>query len=434
MAWLVVGLLLLVIAGGRLSDAAPTPLPPAKEAGSAASGDALEVRITPEMVRYSYTRYALYFVGTAWRAAALVLLLACGLSARIRDAAARRVRAGPLQTIAWFLLAYGAYSVLMLPLRVYAGYFLPHEYALSTQTPAGFLADLLKSTALTALIGAPVAALVVALARRSPRRWWWGMWLALIPLTVAGAYVQPLVIDPMFNRFQPLRDERLREHILELADRAGIRSSRVLEMDASRRTRGVNAYVTGIGGSARIVLWDTLLEKLEEEEVLAVMGHEIGHYVERHVHIGIGLSLAGSLLVLALAASLTDRLLRTQGRRWRLQPAEGLRDPAALPALALVLLGLNFAGAPLEAAVSRTMESRADAFALRLTEDGKAAARSFVKLADLNLSHPSPPAWIEWWMFSHPPLSRRIRAALEWEPTPGPRRAAPPAGQSPPRG
>jgi Zn-dependent protease with chaperone function len=306
------------------------------------------------------------------------------------------------------MLAYGA---LLFPLALYSSFILPHQFGLSNQSAAGWALDRLKQAAIGAAVGPLVVALLYWSIRKSPRRWWLGFWLASIPLAVAAVLLVPLVIEPLFNRFGPLRNESLRASILTLAQRAGIERSRVYEVDASKRTKAVNAYVTGLGGSARIVMWDTLLERLDEEEVLFVMAHEIGHYAERHVPIGLSLGIFGTLGVLLLSDGAARRLIKEHGGQWGVR---GLDDLASLPVLMLIVSLINFFGSPVESAISRTMESRADQFALRLTRDPEAGVASFVKLSELNLSLPSPPPLVELWMFSHPPLQKRIDAARAW--------------------
>jgi STE24 endopeptidase len=381
----------------------------AAEPGAEAESD-LMVRITPEMVRYSYTRYALYFVGTAVHAAALWWLLRSGFSARLRDLAERRGRNGLTRALIYYPLLTAAYGLITLPLAFYSSFLLPHQFGLSTQSAGGWALDRAKSWALTAGIGAGVVALLFWTLRRSPTRWWFGFWLLSIPLLVGATLLGPLVVDPLFNRFQPLANERLRERLLALAARAGIEGGRVFEVDASRRTTGVNAYVTGVGGSARIVLWDTLIERLDEDEVAFVMAHEMGHYAEGHVPLLLLTGCAGSLVLLFAVDRAGRALVARRGPAWGVR---GLDDLAALPVFLLLLLALNFVGSPVESAVSRHFETRADDFALRLTGDGRTGARAYVKLAEKNLSHPEPPAFIEYWMFSHPPLNKRIRRALD---------------------
>ncbi|HTE18474.1 MAG TPA: M48 family metallopeptidase [Armatimonadota bacterium] len=372
----------------------------------------LQVRVTPQMTRYSNTVHALYFAGTVFNALVLLLFLRSGLSARLRDLAERKGKNGLARAYIYYPLYSLLSALLHLPLRLYAGYFLPHQYGLSTQTLGGWTLDSAKSLGISAALAPPVIALLYWTLQRSPRRWWVGFWLASIPLLVFSILLAPILIDPLFNKFQPLRDERLRDRILTLARRAGIEESRVLEQDASRRTKAVNAYVTGLGGSARIVLWDTLLQRMDEEETLFVMAHEMGHYVEGHVPLLLAASIGGTLAILLLVHAGGHALLRVNGERWGVR---GLDDLAGLPAILLLVLLLNFFGSPVESAVSRTLEERADAFGLRLTGNGRAAASAFIKLSEQNLSHPSPPPFIEFWMFSHPPLQRRIEKAQAWD-------------------
>lgn len=401
-----------VVIGALVAGASPA----SARAESQAKTRVPAVRVTPEMVRYSRTRYALYFVRSAADLLLLLLLLYSGLNARLAGWASRRGRGGFGRAALYYPAFAAMFALLSLPLSFYAGYLLPHAYGLSSQSVAAWGSDRLKGLGINAALGTPVVALLYWTLRRSPRAWWLGFWLASIPLIVFATLLAPLVVDPLFNRFQPLRDPALRDRILGLAARAGIERGRVFEVDASRRTRALNAYVSGLGGSARIVLWDTMLERLEEDEILSVMAHEMGHYVEGHVPLLTCASILGSFLVLLLTDRGARWLLRRCGPAWRVRE---LGELGSFPVLLLVVYALNFAGAPVEAAVSRTFEERADRFALRITGSGRAAASAFVKLSEGNLSHPSPPPFIVFWMFSHPPLQARIDRALEWDSTRG---------------
>jgi len=397
--------------GYRQESGAKTPsLDP--NAQRLTSNAPLAVTITPEMVAYSNARYALYFASAAWSGLALLFVLRSGLSARFRDLAFRKGRNGLGRAFIYYPLFALAYGALSLPLAFYGSFVLPHRFGLSNQSLRSWLEDGLKGYLLGAGLGSPVIALLYWALERSPRRWWLGFWLASIPLLVFTILLSPLVIDPLFNRFTPLKNERLRERILELAERAGIQHGRVFEVDASRRTKAVNAYVTGLGGSARIVLWDTLLERLDEDEILFVMAHEMGHYAEKHVPALLAASIAGTLVFLIAGDWGTRRLLDRWGDQWQVT---GLDDLASLPALTLLTSALGFLASPAEAAFSRYFERRADDFGLRTTGNGRAAASGFIRLSELNLSHPEPPPFIEFWMFTHPPLNQRIENALSWE-------------------
>lgn len=403
-------LLLLLLLPGLPSVAAAPEGAVERGQGEIRRIDPDPVQVTPRMESYSNIRYALYFGREAAAAAALLLLLYLGVARRCRDWVEARLPPFWAPGVV-FLLLYFAYRLLLLPLSFYAGFLLPHQYGLATVSPGGWAADWLRGGAVAAGMILPVVLLAYHLMRSCPQRWWLRTWFFLAPMLLAGVWLTPLVIDPLFNRFSPLPEGRLSEEIRSLTGRAGIGRSRIFVVDASRRTRALNAYVTGLGGTARVVFWDNLLNRCTPEEVLATAAHEVAHYAEGHVPLLALGGAAGSLPLLWLLDLAYRRLLARRAREWGIRsPA----DPAGIPALALVLSLLLFFGAPLESAVSRYFEKRADLYALRLTGDGPAAARSFKRLAEENLAHPDPPPFVRFWLFTHPPLNERIRTALLW--------------------
>jgi STE24 endopeptidase len=373
---------------------------------------ALTPRVTPRMVRHSYTRYALYFVGTALELVILVFLLRSGASARLRDAAERRTTRFVPQALLYFAGFTVAVTLLGFPLLFYRSWWLPHQYGLSDQSLGAWLWDRAKEVVVGFALTAPLVGAAYALIRRQPRRWWVSFWLLSIPVTVLLVLVAPVLLDPIFRNYQPLRDTTLRDKILALATKAGIEGGRVYQVDMSRETKTLNAYVTGLGQTKRIVLWDTTLEKLEPDEILFIMAHEMAHYVYNHVYWGTGLSIAGSLFLFFLLDRLSRGALRRWGDDWGVRD---LGDLASLPALMAVLTLLQFFGTPAMATVSRVMERQADRFGLEITGDGRAAARAFVKLSEENLSLPHPPAFIRFWLGTHPSLGERIDMSLAWE-------------------
>jgi len=373
---------------------------------------ALTPRVTPEMVRYSYTRYALYFAGVAFELAILVLFLHTGASARWRDKAEKQISRPVLRTLVYFLGFSLAYSTLTLPLTFYSGWWLPHQYHLSDQSVPAWAWDRIKEAVIGFAITAPLVLALYALIRRQPRRWWFSFWLLSIPVTILLVLVAPVVLDPVFHKYEPLRNQELREKILALAAKAGIQGGRVYEVDMSRETKTVNAYVSGLGATKRIVLWDTMLQRMKPDEILFIMGHEMGHYVYNHVYWGVGLSIGGSLILFFLLDRTARLMLSRWGAGWGVT---GLGDLAALPALLAAVTLLQFFGTPIMGAVSRTMEAQADRFGLQITGNGHAAARAFVKLSEDNLSLPSPPPAIHYWLGTHPTLQERIDNALEWD-------------------
>ena len=309
-------------------------------------------------------------------------------------------------TIAVYAVLFLAMTYLIdLPLDYYLGYVRPHRYGLSNQTLGRWFEEGLKGLAVTAVVAALFLWVPFLLLARSPRRWWLWTGLLTLPFAVAGTIVKPIWIDPLFHEFGPMKDKALEAKILALAGRAGIEGGRVFEVDMSRDTKTVNAYVTGLFGSKRIVLWDTLLARLDERETLAVMGHEMGHYVLNHVAWGVSLATLGSLALLFLV----DRSGRGLVRRFRDRFGfDRLADVAAVPLMLLLLNVFNLAGAPVQLAVSRVMEHEADRFGLEITRTNRSAATSFVKLQHENLSNPRPGWLFVLWRASHPPIGDRI--------------------------
>jgi Zn-dependent protease with chaperone function len=232
-------------------------------------------------------------------------------------------------------------------------------------------------------------------------------------VATASVLLQPLVFDPLFNKFTPLHDASLRSDILALAARAGIPARNVYEVDMSTKTKKVNAYMTGFGSSQRIVLWDTTLQQMSRDEILFVMGHEMGHYVLHHIWKGLAWVAVGSFAVFWLTAWFARVLLARFGGRWNVHSAG---DLAAIPLLFAVLMAVNYVGEPIANAISRGVEHEADVFAIELTHDNDAGARSFLKLAAGNRSDPEPAGWVKWLLFTHPPLGERIRFALDYKP------------------
>ena len=394
--------LLLVVALVALASA---------PAGAAASRR-LEPRVTPEMLRHSRLQHTLYFVNVVYGAAVFLVLLTTGASARLRDLAERASRKKLLASAIYVALFVLAITLLEAPLTVYESYIVPHQFDLTNESLPTWLADQGKALGVDLVISAFVGALIL-LAIRRVRRWWIAAWLGSIPLILLGVLITPLVIDPLFNKFEPLRDPVLRRDLLAEAARAGIANGRVYQVDKSKQTKTMNAYVTGIGPSARIVMWDTLLAKLDHDEVLAVMGHEMGHYVMKHLWTGIAFSIAVSFFVFWLGQILYERGLARWGSRWRVRDERG--DPAALPWLLVLSTLIAFLISPVTSGFSRHLEHQADVFSLDLVHLNEPMASAFVKFAEDSKEDPRPPRFIEWWMYSHPSLGRRIDFVLAYE-------------------
>ena len=226
-------------------------------------------------------------------------------------------------------------------------------------------------------------------------------------------FITPVWIDPLFNKFSPLKDKALEAEIVALAERSGIRESRVYEVEKSADTKAVNAYVTGFMGTKRIVLWDTIIAKLDRRELLAVMGHEIGHYVLRHVLLGILFSSALTFLGLYIFYRVNGRLIDRFKARFGF---ERLTDIASWPFILLFFTVGNLALDPFILAFSRHLEHEADRFALEITRDNHADATASIKLQIENLSVPRPGLFYKLWRASHPSVGERIDFANTYKP------------------
>lgn len=386
--------------------AAPSVEPPPGEPVPVPEPDA-------KALAYYRSGNVLWWVGQAFGFAFPLVLLATGFSARMRSRAERVGRHWPF-AVAVYAVFYRVLEWLASrPLGYYAGYLRPHAYGLSNQTLAKWLRDGSIDLAVSTGVGALLAVGLYAWIRKAPRRWWLGATACLIPFLLLVFLIQPLWIAPLYNDFGPMKNQALEAKILGLAERSGIEGGRVFEVAKSVDTNAVNAYVTGFLASKRIVLWDTLLAKLEEPEVLFVMGHEMGHYVLHHVLLGI----AFYTLLAGLGLYAVHRLAPLAISRWRGRMGFArLDDVASLPLLLLLLQLGSFAVLPVALGFSRWMEHEADRFGLELTQDNRAAALAFVQLQQSNLSHPRPGPLFVWWRASHPPLGERIDFANGYRP------------------
>ena len=408
-------IVLFVLLSGNASAAWSSPVAPARAGESTplpGGSRHLDVHVTPEMIRHSRINDGLYFLDYLYGIGVLLLILGTRWSARLRDLAYRSIRWPFTAGMVYFALLTLLTTLLEYPLSLTSGFLVPHAFALTDQSFGNWMLDFCKALLVNLAIGSLLAAGVLAGIRRV-RRWWLVLWLGSIPLIILAVLVTPLVIDPIFNRFEPLRDPVLRQALLDEASRAGIEGSRVYQVDKSKQTKTMNAYVTGIGPTTRIVMWDTLLAKLDREETLAVMGHEMGHYVLKHLWKGMAFGILLSFFGFFAGQKGYEWGLSRWGARWGIA---GPGDAASLPWLLIVSTVITFALSPMTSGFSRHIEHEADIFGLELTHFNEPMASAFVKFAEDSKQDPRPPAFIEWWRYSHPSLGRRIDFVLGYKP------------------
>ena len=437
------------------------PAPPQAEA---------HYHLTPQKrakaIAFSHAEYLLYFAAIALSLAIYIFFWRSGFAVGLREGV-RRVSARRLVQYVLFVSVFlAAVRLLEFPLDYYWGFVLEHRYDLSTQSFGSWTADWAKDLGLTAMVGIILVWVFYWLVRRSPRRWWLYFWFASIPITLAFILVEPYVVEPLFYRFTPLEKTQpaLTDRIEKMLEHAhlAIPRSRIYEMDASAKTRIVNAYVSGWAASKRLVVWDTTLEKLNSDETLLVVGHEAGHYVLHHIPkefaldemIFLVLFYVGFLLInrivgtscysepfnaiprearnLALAAQgklreQSPTASRSQGeiplprRRDRNDRVEGVGDLASLPIVLLVLTLLVFLATPALDGISRHFEHQADQFGLEVAygvvaDPNTADVQSFQIMAEEDLEDPDPSPFIRFWLYTHPPTEERIRFAATYKP------------------
>jgi STE24 endopeptidase len=278
------------------------------------------------------------------------------------------------------------------------------DVRLSTQSWGPWAGDVAKSTAIGAVMASGGAAIGVALIRRFPRQWWIPGSAAIVGFSALLVFAAPVVIDPLFNKFEPLPEGPLRSEVLDLARRANVDVGQVYRVDASRRTTATNAYVWGIGTTKRVVIYDTLIRDYPDDQVRSVVAHELSHVVHNDVPRGL-LWLA----IVAPAATLAVKVLAEQLNRGRT-----LGAPAALPAIALSVALVSTALSAASNALSRRVEARADNYALDLTRDPAAFIGLTRSLAVTNLADPSTPRVFQIAFGTHPTIMQRIGEGLQW--------------------
>jgi Zn-dependent protease with chaperone function len=390
----------------------PGPAPNLDESGR--SGEPVPVP-EPNENTLSYYRSGnvLWSVHVAWSLLIPALFLFTGFSARIRNWAAAIGRGWFLTIGVYFVIFCAILFVINLPLSFVTYYLRPHAFDLSNQTLAKWFGDALKGLVISAVTGFLFLWVPYLLLRKSPRRWWLYTGLLLVPFVCFLVLVQPVVIDPMFNESGPLEDERLEARIVQLADRAGIDDVKVYQVAKSVDTKAAGAYVTGLLGTKRIILWDTMIEKMNEEELSFIVAHEMGHYTLGHFGQWIAVYCALILGSLYVAHRLSEAMLRRFHLRF------GFRRLADVASLPLIILLMNFfllAATPLALGFLRHNERIADTYGLELTRDNHAAATAFVKLQHRNLVHPRPGLFYKLWRASHPPLGERVDFCNSYRP------------------
>lgn len=362
--------------------------------------------------RYSRTRLVVLIASTLWSVVRLAWFASDSRALRLKEAIDRLLPDRRLTAPVFIALTTALSWLSALPISYIGGHAVERRFGLTKQTASGWVGDQLKGLLVGVLLQTPLLTAAFAVIRRRTRDWWLILAAASVPLTVVLSNLAPVLLMPLFNRFDPLRDEALAARIRALASRSGVRISDVFEMDMSRQSEKPNAMFTGLGNTKRIVLGDTLLSKFSEDEIEAVVAHELGHQVHGDIWRLIGFGAGAGFGLAWLLSRVSPPVLRRTSRQTGVT-APG--DEASLPVLALLLTAMGFVMMPIQAAFSRAIERRTDRFAVELTRNGEAYAHAMERLAAESLADPDPPRPVVLMLYSHPPIVERIRAARKTE-------------------
>ena len=372
-------------------------------------------------VAYSRAGYTLYFVSYVVSIAVLLILLRMGVAARFRDFAERVTGRRWLQAFVFVPLLIVTSDIFDLPIRMY-WHSLSLRYEQSVQHWGSWFLDWTKEELVGTFFALILVLILFAVIRRSPRRWWLYFWFAALPILLGIIFINPLIIDPLFHKFEPLDKEhpQLVDAIQKLTEHAGIpiQRDRIFLMRASEKSNEINAYVTGVGASKRVVVWDTTLQKTSNDEALFIIGHELGHYVLGHVWKGFVFGAAALLVALYLIFRGLHWMLGRWGRDWQLY---GLEDWASLAAFLFLLQVVMFLASPVVNGVTRMEEHAADVYGLEVIHgivpnSEEVAAHAFQVLGEVDLEDPNPPPFIRFWLYSHPPVAERLVFAYSYDP------------------
>ncbi|WP_353070257.1 M48 family metallopeptidase [Tunturibacter empetritectus] len=377
-----------------------------------------KLKLAKELFR---DRTALHLLGEGWGFLQLILLLALGVPSRLRDVAERATKSRWGQCFLFVFLFLLLTALLNAPLRLY-GHHVSLAYGLSVQRWGSWFADLGKSFLLEWLVAGILVMVLFWVIQRSPKRWWFWFWIPTMVAVLFGVFLSPILVDPLFNKFEPLQQSNpaLVAQLERVVARSGVTlpPDRMFFMRASSKVTSMNAYVTGFGPSKRLVLWDTTIATATPDELVGVFGHELGHYALHHIVQGVLFSAVLLLLGFFAGQRMTWWLLARYGPRWKIRSQN---DWACLAVLVLVLNVLNFFAEPIENSFSRSIEHAADIYGQEaihgiVSDPQTTTQQGFQKLGENSLDDPTPHPLLDFWYDGHPSTASRAAFALAYDP------------------
>jgi len=358
---------------------------------------------------YAHGGYILGIVQFLFLSAVLLLILSSGLSGRFRNFAQRVTKKTSLQTAIYWVQFFAVITLIQFPLDVYSSYYREKKYDLLTESFPHWLSDQAIGFVLGVFLGAVLLMALYAVLRKTPRTWWlWGSLVMIVFLVITIA-IAPVFIMPLFNKFTPIKNDELRESILKMAHEHGIHADEVYEMDASKRTDRISAFVNGMLGTTRIVMFDNTLKRCTPQEIQMILGHEMGHFVLNHVWKGVAYFSVLIIFGFLFVRWAFDKYLRSRPHLG----IESVADPVGLPLFWFLLGIFLFITSPITNTFSRTQELQADNFGLDASHQPDAAATTFLKLGEYRELDPTPT--VELLFFDHPSGQTRILNAMKWK-------------------
>jgi STE24 endopeptidase len=366
-------------------------------------------------------RFRLALISLVYGLIVLWVILRWRLGAKYRDWAERFSARRFLQALVFAPLLLLTIALFTVPLDVYSE-MVEKEFGISVQGWGSWSWDWVKNQLISLVVFTILIWLLYVVIHRSPRRWWFYFWLVSLPIVLFVFFITPWVIDPLFHKFEPLqqKDPPLTAALEAMVQRTGenIPPERMFWMGAAEKTTAVDAYVTGVGASKRVVVFDTTIAKATTPQIVFVAGHEMGHYVLHHVLKGLVFFAVLFLLFFYMGYRSIGWVLARWGAAWEIR---GLDDWASLPALVLLLYIFSFAVNPLANAYSRHQEHQADQYGLEVThgltpDSGQIAAQGFQKLGEVDLGDPDPNPADVFLFYDHPPISDRVQFSLTYDP------------------
>ncbi len=360
---------------------------------------------TSAALRYYNSGNLLWIINQTWGFVIPLLFLFTGFSAKLAGFSEKLGRRWFWIISIYLILFIAIMTLLDFPLDYYGEFLRQHAYGLSTQSFGGWINNYWKSVVILMVTAVAFIWIFYLLLRKSPRRWWLYGALVSTGIMFILNVVQPIWIDPLFNHFGPMKNKELEAQILDLAARAGIKGGRIYEVDKSAETKTLNAYVIGFGATKRIVLWDTTIQQMTPDQLLFVMGHEMGHFVLHHMWWAMAYETALTFLVFYLTYRSANFLLARYQDRFGFYY---LYDIASIPLFVFLTSFYLLLLAPVSNYFSRALEHHADIFGLEITQNNQAAGEAFLILQKENLANPRPGPIFKIWRSTHPPLGERI--------------------------